>query len=86
MKLAFSVGLVAAFVAGYAMASGAERRARSERMSMLRHDIRRSLTVIRGEVELVLSAGDVSAGDRETSSASIISEVERVDELLRGLV
>jgi signal transduction histidine kinase len=86
MKIASLVGIVAAFVTGYVMASGAARRAHRERLSALRHDIRRSLTVIRGEVEVVLSAGDVPAVDRETSSVSVINEVEQVDELLRGLL
>jgi signal transduction histidine kinase len=50
----------------------------------LRHDIRRSLTVVRGEVELILSQENVPPDERQASSQSIIQEVERVDDLLRG--
>jgi hypothetical protein len=45
--------------------------------------VRRSLTVIRGEVELILGQPDAPPDDRRTSSASVIEEVERVDALLR---
>lgn len=84
-----TVVMLAGFLAGALagrFAFAAERRvtdmAQEEALSDLRHDVRGSLSVIRGEVELVLSQGDVPDDARRTSGASVIEEVERVEEIL----
>jgi signal transduction histidine kinase len=48
----------------------------------LDHDLRGPLTVIRGEVELVLSQCDVTPDERQRSSASIIEQVVEIERLL----
>lgn len=49
----------------------------------LDHDLRMPMTIIRGEVELVLSQDDVAAEERRRSSLTVIDQVERLQELLR---
>jgi hypothetical protein len=46
------------------------------------HDMRGSLTVILGEVELVLSDGDVPAGERRRSCESVVGAVRQVEQML----
>lgn len=79
------LGVLVSEIAG-PTAAAAERRAlvqrQEEELSRLRHDVRRSLTVIRGEVELILSQADVPSEERQSSSESVFQEVERVDQLL----
>ena len=81
------VGVLVGALAGR-RAAAAERHAaweaQIENLSHLRHDLRRSLTIIRGEVELILSQDHVPAHERRCSSESIITEVERVDHLLKN--
>lgn len=48
----------------------------------LDHDVRGPLTVIRGEVELVLSHGDVAPDERQRSSATVIEQVIEIERLL----
>jgi signal transduction histidine kinase len=79
-------GLTAGALAGRA-ASAAERRAvvrgYEERLDDLDHDLRAPMTIIRGEVELVLSDEKVSAGERQRSSDTIIEQLERLERRLR---
>lgn len=83
---ALLVGLVAGVLAGRA-ASAAERRALArgyeQRLDDLDHDLRAPMTIIRGEVELVLSQESASTTERATSSAAIIEQLERLELLLR---
>jgi signal transduction histidine kinase len=51
-------------------------------VSDLDHDLRGPLTVIRGEVELVLSQGDVAPDERQRSSATVIEQVVEIERLL----
>jgi signal transduction histidine kinase len=83
--LAALSGALLSMVAGLAALRAAQRLKAAqdaEEMSRLRHDIRRALTVIQGEVELILSQDGVPADERQTSSQSILEEVRRVEELL----
>jgi signal transduction histidine kinase len=79
------VGLAAGAWAGGAAA--AERRALAreyeERLDDLDHDLRGPLTIIRGEVELVLSREDIPIAERGRSTAAIIGQLERLELRLR---
>ena len=80
------LGLLAGVWAGGAATRAADRaaaQAQHERLGDLRHDVRRSLTIIRGEVEVILRQDGIAADERRASGDSVIQEVERVDELLR---
>ncbi len=83
---ALFVGLAAGALAGRA-ASVAERRAFARdyerQLDDLDHDLRGPMTIIRGEVELVLSQEDVSAEERERSSAAILEQLETLELRLR---
>jgi signal transduction histidine kinase len=46
------------------------------------HDMRGPLTVILGEIELVLSDADVPAEERERSVESVIGAVRQVEQML----
>ena len=46
------------------------------------HALRGPLTVILGEVELVLSDGDVPAQERRRSAASVVGAVRQVEQML----
>ena len=46
------------------------------------HAIRGPLTVILGEVELVLSDADVPADERRRSAASVVGAVRQVEQML----
>jgi K+-sensing histidine kinase KdpD len=48
----------------------------------LDHDLRGPLAIIRGEVELVLSQGDVGHDERRRSSAAVIEQVIEIERLL----
>jgi signal transduction histidine kinase len=48
----------------------------------LDHDLRGPLTVIRGEVELVLSQSDVPPDERQRSSTTVIEQVVEIERLL----
>jgi signal transduction histidine kinase len=48
----------------------------------LDHDLRGPLTVIRGEVELVLSQPEVAPEERQQSSATVIEQVVEIERLL----
>ncbi|MFN8526311.1 MAG: hypothetical protein U0821_24700 [Chloroflexota bacterium] len=48
----------------------------------LDHDVRRPLTVIRGEVELVLSRENVPDAQRERSAGVVIEQIEQAVNLL----
>jgi signal transduction histidine kinase len=80
------VGLAAGAFAGRA-ASNAERRALTreyeQRFDDLDHDLRSPTTIIRGEVELVLSQEDIPVEERGRSSAAVIEQLERHESLLR---
>ncbi|PLS86744.1 MAG: hypothetical protein CYG60_05620 [Actinobacteria bacterium] len=77
--------LIGAFAGGYAHA--AERRAarKDEERALgdLAHDLRGQLTVIRGEVELVLAREDTEDGERTRSAESVLQELERIEEIVR---
>jgi signal transduction histidine kinase len=79
-------GLAAGAVAGCA-ASAVERRTLArryeDRLADLDHDLRAPMTIIRGEVELVLATDEAPAGERERSSASVIEQVEALEAMLR---
>lgn len=78
-------GLAAGAISG-AAAVGRQRRAlgRNYEQSLddLDHDLRGPLTIIRGEVELVLSQEDVPAAERGRSAAAIIGELEALERCL----
>src|SRR5574341_772971 len=80
------VGLAAGAYAG-AAASEAERRAvrreYDQRLDDLDHDLRTPITIVRGEVELVLSQEEISLAERGRSSATIIAQLEKLELLLR---
>jgi signal transduction histidine kinase len=80
------LGLVAGALAGGAV-SAAERRtvlrAHEERIGNLDHDLRAPLTIIRGEIELVLGQDEVPLAERQRSCAAVIEEVERLEARLR---
>ncbi|MGH2542259.1 MAG: MFS transporter [Ardenticatenaceae bacterium] len=88
--LCSGVALLGVLIGAYAgnAAAAAEQRvlteAHEETFRDLRHDVRLSLTVIRGETELILSRDDTPAHERQTSSVSVIGEVERVNTRLVG--
>jgi signal transduction histidine kinase len=46
------------------------------------HSMRGPLTVILGEVELVLSDADVPADERQRSAASVVQAVRQVEQML----
>jgi signal transduction histidine kinase len=46
------------------------------------HALRGPLTVILGEVELVLSDADVPAEERQRSAASVVAAVRQVEQML----
>ena len=77
--------LIGAFTGRYAHA--AERRAarmEEERaLGDVAHDLRGPLTVIRGEVELVLAREDLDAAERRRSSEAVLGELERMEEIVR---
>jgi signal transduction histidine kinase len=83
---ALLVGLAAGALTGRA-ASVAERRAITRnyerQLNDLDHDLRSPMTIIRGEVELVLSQENVSSEERGRSSAAIIEQLEKLELLLR---
>jgi MFS family permease len=91
VSLAGAGGVVLVGVLGGALAGGAasaaERRAAREGVEQmlgdLAHDLRGPLTVIRGEVELVLGREDVGGGERGRSGAAVVDEVGRVEEIVR---
>jgi signal transduction histidine kinase len=81
-------GLVAGAIAGR-RARAADRRTISTeyelRLADLDHDLRAPMTIIRGEVELVLSQDDIPVAERQRSIATIIAEFERLERrLARG--
>jgi signal transduction histidine kinase len=80
------VGLATGAVTGCA-ASAAERRTvereYEQRLDDLDHDLRAPMTIIRGEVELVLGADDVPPEERQRSSATVIEQIEALEAMLR---
>ncbi len=81
------VGLAAGALAGRA-ASVAERRAVAreyeQRLDDLDHDLRTPMTIIRGEVELVLSQENVPVAERGRSRAAAIEQLEKMERRLHG--
>ena len=79
------VGLAAGALAGRA-ASKAERRTLTREyerhLDDLAHDLRTPMTIVRGEVELVLSQEDTPTTERGRSSAAIIEQIEKLESLL----
>lgn len=87
---AFALGGLLGFAAGLlagrstsASAQQAESAEREEAMRALSHDLRGPLTVIRGEVELVLSQDDTEPEQRQRSSETVTQEVEKIESLVR---
>lgn len=80
------VGLAAGALAGRA-ASVSERlavtRAYEQRLDDLDHDLRTPMTIIRGEVELVLSQENIPAAERTRSSAAILEQLGTLELRLR---
>jgi signal transduction histidine kinase len=54
----------------------------SEMYSEFDHSMRGPLTVILGEVELVLSDADVPAEERRRSAASVVGAVRQIEQML----
>ena len=78
------LGLTVGALAGAAL-SWAICRARYRRvLGDLDHDLRRPLTVIRGEAELVLGEDDVEPCERRRSQRTVIEQVLLAERLLRG--
>lgn len=80
------VGILGGALAGRAAHSAERRAAKREAdqmLSDLAHDLRGPLTVIRGEVDLVLGRDGVDDEERGRSSAAVVDEVKRVEEILR---
>ena len=90
-KLAVCYGIVLVGCAAGALAgctaSVSERRAVTrdyeQRLDDLDHDLRTPMTIIRGEVELVLSQEDLPAAERGRSSATIIEQLDTLELRLR---
>lgn len=65
----------------------AERRAAREELREtlgdIAHDIRGPLSIVRGEVELVLAREATEQADRERSGEAVVREVERMERILR---
>lgn len=65
----------------------AERRAAREELREtlgdIAHDIRGPLSIVRGEVELVLAREDTEQADRERSGEAVVREVEHMERILR---
>lgn len=80
------VGLLGGALAGR-YAHQAERRAAREELREtlgdIAHDIRGPLSIVRGEVELVLARKETEQSDRERSGGAVVREVERIEGILR---
>jgi signal transduction histidine kinase len=80
------VGLAVGAIAG-CVASAVERdtiaRQIDQCLDDLDHDLRAPMTIIRGEVELVLAVTDVPAEERERSSRTVIEQIELLEAMLR---
>ncbi len=65
----------------------AERRAAREELREtlgdIAHDVRGPLSIVRGEVELVLAREDTEQPDRERSGEAVAQQVERIERILR---
>ncbi len=73
-------------LAGRSAQAAKRRRAKKEEERLLgdlAHDLRGPLTVIRGEVELVLGREDSEAGERGRSAETVFGELERMEEIIR---
>src|SRR5918999_1791753 len=87
--LVVATGMLALGIFGGALAGRAalERQRRREaqrwerRLKTIAHDLRAPLTVIRGEVELVLG-GEARASERRRSADVVLSEVDRATEVV----
>ena len=71
-------GMAVGTVLGWTVAAS-ERRIVDD----LDHDLRGPVTIIRGEVELVLSRGDLAPAERARSAGAVIAEAERLERILR---
>lgn len=56
----------------------------AEMYSEFDHSLRGPLTVILGEVELVLSDADIPAEERRRSAASVVGAVRQIEQMLVG--
>ena len=85
--LLFAGGLLAGLLAGVVVGIVVARRRSAEdnerAIRDLAHDLRTPITVIRGQVELVLSRNDLDPAEREGGSRAVIEAVEEVDWILR---
>lgn len=80
------VGLAAGAWTGSAAAAAHRRilvRQHEERLGDFDHDLRGPLTIVRGEVELVLSQEDVPIAERARSAAAIVEQLEQIERRLR---
>jgi MFS family permease len=80
------LGAAAGALAGGAVLAAELRtleRSCTERVRNLAHDLRGPVTVIRGEVELVLSREDTPPEERRRSAEAVVEEVERIEGLLQ---
>lgn len=83
---AILLGFIAGALAGRASGAAERRAAREESeesMRKLAHDLRGPMTVIRGEVELVLGRGDAPDAERRRSSETVVDELEKIERLIR---
>jgi MFS family permease len=80
------VGILGGAFGGRAAHAAERRAARDEVEQMLgdlAHDLRGPLTVIRGEVELVLGREGADGEERGRSGAAVLGEVRRIEEIVR---
>ena len=69
--------------AAYAAECRAAREEVEQMLGNLAHDLRGPLTVIRGEVELVLGQEEAGGEERRRSSVAVLGELERIEETVR---
>jgi MFS family permease len=79
-------GILGGVFAGH-RAHEAERRAAREELREtlgdIAHDLRGPLSIVRGEVELVLARKDTEEANRERSAGTVVEEVERMEGIIR---
>ncbi|HEX2729621.1 MAG TPA: hypothetical protein VHM16_07695 [Rubrobacteraceae bacterium] len=83
---AILLGLLAGALAGRASGAAERRAAREEReewVGKLDHDLRGPMTVIHGEVELVLGRSDAPEAERRRSGETVVGELEKMEGLIR---
>lgn len=78
-------GVLGGVFAGRRAHESERRAAREELREVLgdiAHDLRGPLSIVRGEVELVLTREDAEEADRKRSGESVVGQVERMEEII----